>query len=360
MSSVKNRRDDVRHYLDEVKNWSRCQKRKRRKNQSPSKASASIRVMNQTLLRTVPLCCHKRKTEELSWLFHCAVNVDVDVDVVAFVVDSEDLFYMTARRKCPTIRRIIKGRVLRKVFVSKFRVEARPLKEKNWIANTQRERESCSASNWKRSVVCFVSPVIMASKTGSFLGTSDRQKILRDLQRKGELTPGSAPEAVRKEAAEVIKNHYANNTIEAEPFGTGCLACGADDDHANLLLCEACNAEYHTYVHHNATRSDPIELFESVLQKRMIPSEIRHRIGFFDCRVVNCTIDCLVRYGQFLRYIRLRSLFLVFLCNSFFLVSTKRYCLEPPLRSVPAGEWYCRKFIWFLPVVQQFSVALRN
>jgi hypothetical protein len=33
-----------------------------------------------------------------------------------------------------------------------------------------------------------------------------------------------------------------------ESFGTGCLCCGADDDHANLLLCEGCNAEYHTYV----------------------------------------------------------------------------------------------------------------
>eukprot|EP00978_Attheya_sp_CCMP212_P008557 scaffold20070_cov58-Attheya_sp.AAC.5 len=29
--------------------------------------------------------------------------------------------------------------------------------------------------------------------------------------------------------------------------GTGCLTCGADDDHASLMLCEACNAEYHTY-----------------------------------------------------------------------------------------------------------------
>eukprot|EP00593_Proboscia_inermis_P003321 CAMPEP_0171299436 /NCGR_PEP_ID=MMETSP0816-20121228/8257_1 /TAXON_ID=420281 /ORGANISM="Proboscia inermis, Strain CCAP1064/1" /LENGTH=497 /DNA_ID=CAMNT_0011775233 /DNA_START=197 /DNA_END=1690 /DNA_ORIENTATION=- len=27
----------------------------------------------------------------------------------------------------------------------------------------------------------------------------------------------------------------------------GCVMCGADDDHANLLLCELCDAEYHTY-----------------------------------------------------------------------------------------------------------------
>jgi hypothetical protein len=53
----------------------------------------------------------------------------------------------------------------------------------------------------------------------------------------------------------------------ANNFGTGCLACGTDDDHANLMLCEGCNDEYHTY------------------------------------------------------------------------------CLEPPLRSVPTGDWYCGEFL---------------
>jgi len=27
----------------------------------------------------------------------------------------------------------------------------------------------------------------------------------------------------------------------------GCLKCGKDDDHSHLLLCEACNDEYHTH-----------------------------------------------------------------------------------------------------------------
>ncbi|EED93897.1 hypothetical protein THAPSDRAFT_261876, partial [Thalassiosira pseudonana CCMP1335] len=27
----------------------------------------------------------------------------------------------------------------------------------------------------------------------------------------------------------------------------GCRVCRRDEDHANLLLCEACNDEYHTY-----------------------------------------------------------------------------------------------------------------
>lgn len=29
--------------------------------------------------------------------------------------------------------------------------------------------------------------------------------------------------------------------------GIGCVTCGADSDHANLLICEICNSEYHTY-----------------------------------------------------------------------------------------------------------------
>uniref|UniRef100_A0A7S4ACF9 PHD-type domain-containing protein n=1 Tax=Pseudo-nitzschia australis TaxID=44445 RepID=A0A7S4ACF9_9STRA len=119
----------------------------------------------------------------------------------------------------------------------------------------------------------------MASKAGSFLRKSDRQKILRDLHQQGELTPGNAPESVRKEAAAVIvhngNNHHHEVSVpiaEGESFGTGCLSCGRDDDHANLLLCEACNAEYHTY------------------------------------------------------------------------------CLEPPLRAVPTGDWFCSECLALMPV----------
>lgn len=89
----------------------------------------------------------------------------------------------------------------------------------------------------------------MASKTGSFLRTSDRQRILRDLQERGELELAS--ESIQSEAAEAVQNQDGNQhdkIPEDESFGTGCLACGRDDDHANLLLCEACNAEYHTCV----------------------------------------------------------------------------------------------------------------
>ena len=88
---------------------------------------------------------------------------------------------------------------------------------------------------------------IMASKTGSFLRTSDRQRILKDLHKKGELELAS--ESIQSEAVEAVQKkcgEQLEKIAEDEPFGTGCLACGRDDDHANLLLCEACNAEYHT------------------------------------------------------------------------------------------------------------------
>ena len=88
----------------------------------------------------------------------------------------------------------------------------------------------------------------MASKTGSYLRKSDRQRILKDLREKGELEEAS--ESIQNEAMEAAaiaeKNGDSQTSMEGEAFGTGCLSCGRDDDHANLLLCEACNAEYHT------------------------------------------------------------------------------------------------------------------
>ena len=78
------------------------------------------------------------------------------------------------------------------------------------------------------------------------------------------MQPGTVPEALLEEAETLTEKEEEQ---DGEDFGTGCLACGQDDDHANLLLCEGCNDEYHTY------------------------------------------------------------------------------CLDPPLRSVPMGDWYCPKCV---------------
>jgi hypothetical protein len=90
----------------------------------------------------------------------------------------------------------------------------------------------------------------MASRTGMFLKKEDRVELIQELKNKGELKSGEAPEDVCAEA----------EGLEPAPdasFGTGCLTCGEDDDHANLLLCEACNDEYHTYCLDPPLRSVP-------------------------------------------------------------------------------------------------------
>jgi len=109
----------------------------------------------------------------------------------------------------------------------------------------------------------------MASKTGLFLRISEREQLLLNLQKDDQLK-SEVPEPVKKEALELVvqqqdrqhqhqhgtrQNSNKKNNYNEKPkngkagvlCGTGCLACGGDDDHANLLLCESCNAEYHTY-----------------------------------------------------------------------------------------------------------------
>ena len=108
----------------------------------------------------------------------------------------------------------------------------------------------------------------MASKNGSCLNAEERTKLLTELQNMGELDSKDVPGSLRMELEQITKK-TADTTATVtgdssgsaaaetgnpkeegllEPFGTGCLSCGEDDDHANLLLCEGCNAEYHTYV----------------------------------------------------------------------------------------------------------------
>ena len=68
----------------------------------------------------------------------------------------------------------------------------------------------------------------MASKAGQsamFLDPEERERL------KSEVA------AAELDLAEMKENQA----------GAGCLACGLDNDHANMLLCELCNGEYHTY-----------------------------------------------------------------------------------------------------------------
>lgn len=98
----------------------------------------------------------------------------------------------------------------------------------------------------------------MAGREVQFLSETGRNELIKELKDAGELDYEKTPKDILEKAATLEGSEHA-----VDDFGTGCLACGEDDDHANILLCETCNAEYHTY------------------------------------------------------------------------------CLSPPLRSVPAGDWYC-------------------
>jgi hypothetical protein len=104
---------------------------------------------------------------------------------------------------------------------------------------------------------------------------------------------------------------------DAEAFGTGCLFCGVDDDHANLLLCEGCNAEYHTYV---------IYCFCT------------------DCGSGGRSLDC-VPFQCLIFFFFVRDYCPAFEWTCVLFPYRIRYCLDPPLRAVPTGDWYCCKFV---------------
>ena len=87
----------------------------------------------------------------------------------------------------------------------------------------------------------------MASQSGMFLNREDRASLVKELKSKGELVKGKVPQSLLDEAERLQSSVDGQGDGQGGDFGTGCLACGVDDDHANLLLCEGCNDEYHTY-----------------------------------------------------------------------------------------------------------------
>lgn len=78
----------------------------------------------------------------------------------------------------------------------------------------------------------------MASRNGMFLKKNERESLIRKLESNGISVISVSP---------LTQQQQNHNIKEVSSFGTGCLCCGEDNDHANILLCEACNDEYHTY-----------------------------------------------------------------------------------------------------------------
>jgi hypothetical protein len=72
-------------------------------------------------------------------------------------------------------------------------------------------------------------------------------------RRSARSSPANLPDeksAAAKWAAPTAVRAASSTTVTASAHAhdeEGCLVCHKDDNHAYLLLCEACNDEYHTY-----------------------------------------------------------------------------------------------------------------
>jgi hypothetical protein len=105
----------------------------------------------------------------------------------------------------------------------------------------------------------------MAGRQTSFLDPEERAKLMKeteDLGAKrsvrsrnrttrtrsvdGKGGKGSAAAVKEVEAAMHNKGPAEQQTGDGEQL-SGCFVCKLDNDHSNLLLCEGCNGEYHTY-----------------------------------------------------------------------------------------------------------------
>lgn len=112
----------------------------------------------------------------------------------------------------------------------------------------------------------------MASKSGNFLTEGERKRLIRSLESSGELKRTTSSGDFSSNVPSLAGNDtgMSENKSWHLPFYDdfhlrfrlisiqkmffinaflliGCLVCGHDDDHNNLMLCEECNDEYHTY-----------------------------------------------------------------------------------------------------------------
>jgi hypothetical protein len=105
----------------------------------------------------------------------------------------------------------------------------------------------------------------MAGREASFLDPEERAKLLKEMDhigvnrgarsRKKSKTRTIEQEVAAATAAAVAEVEAAMHKTTGPPHTrndndeqqSGCFVCKLDNDHPNLLLCEGCNGEYHTY-----------------------------------------------------------------------------------------------------------------
>ena len=96
-------------------------------------------------------------------------------------------------------------------------------------------------------------------KTSNSRSNSGLQSTASNLRAQQGPSEEAARAKGRKSPAAAQKPHHDHHhhIVAALDNGTGCLVCGKDDDHPNILLCEGCNDEYHTYCLRPALNSIP-------------------------------------------------------------------------------------------------------
>jgi hypothetical protein len=101
----------------------------------------------------------------------------------------------------------------------------------------------------------------MAGRQASFLEPEERAKLMKETKGHGAKRSASSRnraskttsiegEAAAASAAAVAEMEAAMQNTGPTGDGeqlSGCFVCKFDNDHSNLLLCEGCNGEYHTY-----------------------------------------------------------------------------------------------------------------
>jgi len=89
----------------------------------------------------------------------------------------------------------------------------------------------------------------MAGRADSFLNAQERVKLLKEVAGENTTTSSSATSSGSRSKRKTANNKktVVAATKAAAPPDSGCHVCRLDNDHTNLLLCEGCDGEYHTY-----------------------------------------------------------------------------------------------------------------
>ena len=114
---------------------------------------------------------------------------------------------------------------------------------------------SASATATSLSTSARASPRKLKSSNGVSNGGSLKKASNKNAQKSSKTAANTSGKGKESSAGMQKLDHHAPAPLLDS--GTGCLACGKDDDHPNILLCERCNDEYHTYCLRPALNSIP-------------------------------------------------------------------------------------------------------